>query len=90
MKIAQTVRYVQLFKRPATANRPSYKSGGKPMSHNGGRIHWSKGKGTFRVYKRSCDKIEENVWPVAGGANDTKLKFQVSCAMIEADERAVS
>ena len=43
----------------------------------------------FRVYKRSVDKIEDQVTCVRDDAPDMKRKFQVACAIIENDPRPI-
>ena len=87
IKFAKKLLYATLLKRPAAAPRPPYKKNMKPVHHSGGRIHWNLRDNCFRVYKRGSDKVEESVRVV--DEPDKKLKYAVSCAMIEADPRPI-
>ena len=87
IKFARKLIYAKLLKRLAAAPRPPYKKDMKPVHHSGGRIHWNTRDNCFRVYKRGSDKVEESVRVV--DEPDKKLKYTVSCAMIEADPRPI-
>ena len=76
--------YQELLKRPAAANRPQFSL--KPLKHGGGRIYFSDKKHAFRVYKRGADGVESSV-NTDGTLADKRARFQVACAMIEADPR---
>ena len=87
IKFAKKLVYAKLLKRPAAAPRPPSKKYMKPVHHSGGRIYWNANYNCFRVYKRSSDKVEDKVTVV--DEPDKKLKYMVSCAMIEADPRPI-
>jgi hypothetical protein len=80
-------RYAELLKRPAASTRPRFAL--KPTQHHGGKIYWQGARNAFRVYKRKSDTAEEQVRVDPDVKDDAKKKFQVACAIIEADTRPI-
>ncbi len=82
-KFPDFVKKLQATK--ALAGRP--KPTKEPTEYHGGKIYWHKSQEPLKLYKRSCDTMEQKI-PVNWSDKKHRMsQWALACAMIESDSR---